>query len=284
MTTRADIAELLRRAQAIRAELPSSGGVAVDSVASTELKWAAEKLGTPEVVERVIRVCDTWTAVSAAHIAGIATIVEHGDGAELAVFPLARAAIEHCAAAQWVLDPSVETESRAARAALAHDRANEAAVRAVRRLLGTRDHQVFREKRQRLEVERTRIATQFPNDDRGLELRTNVPEGIVAGERHPKPSDLVSRLSEDETYLGAYDYLCAVATHPGLLVLEFAKAAPSGGGAFIISDEFVERLTVSTVAPFCQAVARYVTYCGWDRSSVDQLAAQTRRIASAAGM
>ena len=261
-----ELASLLKLGRRVRAELPAGVGVTTESVAQHELDLYANGAGSSEPIERVIRVADTWTEVTAQYVGAMAEIVDSEGQVSLGLMPLCRAVIEHCAAVQWVLDNTTDAEERAARAAILTDVANEAAVTAASHLAPTSDQNpAYDDALERMRGERERIKEQFPHDTNFVTVNKG-DKVRIGGVTRPRASDLVERLSRDKadrSWLGAYDYLSAAGVHPGLLVLEHATPGPSGGGSIGLDQDFAERLLQSTVAPYHEAILRFVEYCGW---------------------
>jgi hypothetical protein len=104
-----------------------------ESVATHDLDEAARAIGTAAPIERLIHCVDLWSVIASEELYGLSLMIRDGTSG-FPIFPILRSIIEHAAWIAWVLDNDSSSRQRAARAALAVLRSQEAVMKLAGRM------------------------------------------------------------------------------------------------------------------------------------------------------
>lgn len=219
--------------------------------------------GYPDAAERVVVCFDYWTVVTADQLRGISVVIESG-ASGYSIFPIMRAVIEHSAWICWILDESCSALQRIARANLAF--LNTGAMRTqAASFLNGRKSSAFQSERAEYRRLRDEIRATFG--------AVTFDPISIDGETLPTPTEVVEHMgkvmSNERLWTGVYHYLCGMANHPSLSVMEMIGPSTSGNHAIQISAERMEQSVRATIGPYLQSLHYMCAYMGWQTSELD---------------
>lgn len=255
-----EIADLLKSAENLRRAmlLPDPDPT---SCARHDLDTATRQIGTSEPVRRVLRLVDLWTLLEGEHLRGMGVLLEDASTV-FPVFPLLRAVLEHGASVCWILDPEVDSQERAVRAALAELRSHTEIVGVTKRWAGTTTDEYRRAMRQ-LEATRAALVRDFGEID--------VEKSTIHGQKLARPTDVIRHFGSCEgdarQWVGTYDYLCGTATHPSLNAFEFVETDDDGSTHVTLTRSLTVRLARMGIAVFVHSLIHMADYLGWPRDA-----------------
>jgi hypothetical protein len=177
-----------------------------------------------------------------------------------------RSVIEHSAWICWILDNECTSRQRIARANLAF------VGTALQRIKTA--SLIYGEGSDELAAARSDHQRLLPGVEAMFTSFTTRPLAFD-GERLLRPTESIDRLGlimgDNSLWKGVYSYLCSMANHPSLNVIELIGSGAPGSHAIRISQQALSQQIKATIGPYLRSLLYGCAYMGWPTRDLDAM-------------
>ena len=257
-------ADLLLRCSALRDRLMQPNPTPT-SRAELDISEFCDTGASREVAERIIICNDYWTVVTADQLRGLAVVIDSGRTG-YSMFPIMRSIIEHSAWIAWILDNNCSGPERIVRANLAFLNTGAQRTQAAAYAYG-KTHPIYVESRNEFRRLQRQLKDTFSEVD--------IDSVTIDRQSLPAPTEIIKHMGRamgnERLWLGVYHYLCGMANHPSLSVVEIVTVGSSGNHFIEITDERMQQSVRSTIGPYLLSLHYMCAYMGWPNEALARM-------------